>query len=216
MRRRSRNQVEWLAAQLLSWYEEHGRVFPWRRVSATNCAKVVAEVLLRRTQAQTVKWFLPQFLRQYPSWRALAAATKSEIGKALKPIGLWRTRSVTLHALSRLAAQHHGRLPADRQTLEAVPGVGEYVASAILLLVHGEPHPLVDTNMTRLLARFFDVEDLSTVHWLAAELVSAGDAATLNWAALDFAAAVCKHRSPCCGCCPMWRHCGHPAGIRLQ
>lgn len=180
-------------------------MFPWRRPSATNYEKVIAEVLLCCTRAETVAWFLQQFTRRFPSWRALARVDRDEIADKLKVIGLWRTRSETLETLAQLAHQNRGRLPADKEELKSVFGIGNYIASAVLMLTHGEVHPLIDSNVERVIRRFFgkaiDVESI------AQKLAAFANPVKVNWAVLDFAACICTHNSPKCEECLLRRRC---------
>lgn len=117
--------------------------------------RIVSEVLLQRTKAETVSRYLPAFVARFPSWARLAAASESELEPLLKPLGLWRRRAVSLAGLARYAASVRGRFPSKRDDLEAVPAVGQYVANAILLFRHGLPAPLLDSGMARVLARAF-------------------------------------------------------------
>ena len=73
--RRPPNKVRLFQALLLRWFSRNARVFTWRKQSATVYHKIVAEVLLQRTRAQVVSEFLPRFLKRYPSWKSLSAAS---------------------------------------------------------------------------------------------------------------------------------------------
>ena len=119
--------------RILAWYQRHGRQFPWRQ--ATSCyERIVAELLLQRTQANTVAKFYPGFIEEYPSWEVLAQATEDDLRALLQPIGLWRRRASTMVALASVMAKKQGRLPVSRDELERLPGISQYMASSILLL----------------------------------------------------------------------------------
>src|SRR5688500_1453567 len=94
--------VAWFQRRLLRWFKRHGRRFPWREESATVYVKILSEVLLQRTRAEVVAGFLPEFVRQFPSWDVLATATEEDLRRYLQPIGLWRRRAASLE---RLAAE---------------------------------------------------------------------------------------------------------------
>ena len=131
-----------LAKELLQWYEGNGRDFPWRR--AESCyERIVAELLLQRTQAVTVSKFYGSFLNRHPTWESLACATEQDLGDLLKPIGLWRRRARTLIQLSRTLLDSGYQFPSTRAELEKLPGVSQYMASAVLLLCHGKREPAV-------------------------------------------------------------------------
>jgi A/G-specific adenine glycosylase len=113
-----------------------------------------------------------------------------------------------------------GVFPQDRAELEALPGVGQYVANAIEMICFQTPRPLVDTNMARLLERYFAPRDLADIRHdpylqkLALHLVEVPNAMEINWAVMDFAALVCVVRSPKCDVCPMARHCNYARELR--
>jgi A/G-specific adenine glycosylase len=67
--------------RLLKWYRDHQRAFPWRKITASTYAKVVAELLLQRTRAETIAKFFPPFLRRFPSWKSLAQADEDALGE---------------------------------------------------------------------------------------------------------------------------------------
>jgi endonuclease III len=68
----------------------------------------------------------------------------------VKTIGLYRTKAKNLIALSRmLIAQHGGKVPHDREALEALPGVGRKTANVVLNVAFGEPTIAVDTHIFR-------------------------------------------------------------------
>ena len=188
--------------ELLEWYRQHGRRFPWRKRSASNYKKTIAEVLLQRTRAETVAEFSPGFFARYSSWSQLAEADENELTAVIRPVGLWRRRSKALINLAREMVKRNGRLPKNREELEALPGVGQYIANSIMLLCHNRPQPLLDTNMARVLERYFGPRTLSDIRYdpylqrLARLVVDCPDAIALNWAILDFAAKTCLNPSP--------------------
>ena len=200
-------------AELLGWYRNKGRRFPWRKRSASNYNKIIAEVLLQRTRAQQVAQIFPTFVVHYPSWFHLAKANQNELIGLIRTVGLWRKRSQTLIALATEMAKRNGRFPKDRERIEALPGIGQYIANSILLLCHDRPIPLLDTNMARVLERYFgprilrDIRYDSYLQHLARLVVDCTDALKLNWAILDFAAKVCSIRSPKCGSCVLAAGC---------
>jgi A/G-specific adenine glycosylase len=209
----SDEKISWFRERLLEWFALQGRRFPWRVKSATNYKKIIVEVLLKRTQADTVAKFFPSFLQRFPSWKKLAQATEDELIEILKPIGLHRQRAASLKPLASEMARRKGVYPRTREEIEALPGVGQYVANAIELFVHGRPRPLVDTNMTRVLERFFEPRKLVDIRYdpylqsLSQLVVSGENPVAINWALLDHAALICKQQLPKCNTCPLLERC---------
>lgn len=204
--------VTYIQTNLLIWYNQNGRKFPWRKKNLSNYQKVISEVLLQRTKAETVSKFYPQFVEKYPSWKSLAGAKRNDIEQYLKPIGLYKQRSERLLNLAKEMAKRNGRFPKDREQLESIPFVGQYIANAILLLIHNEPQPLLDINMARLLERFFeprklaDIRDDPFLQELARVVVQHEESKIINWAIIDFAALICK-KKPLCDECTLKDYC---------
>ena len=143
------NRIRAFRDAVISWYPAGGRRFPWRGKSASRYRLVVTELLLQRTRAETIADFYLAFETEFPSWKQLAQADERRLRKFLKPIGLWRRRAATLRGLARAMSDRNGRFPRTRDMIELLPGVGQYIANAILLLVHGQEEPLLDVNMAK-------------------------------------------------------------------
>lgn len=208
----SRPKIEFFKSSLLEWWNSGKRHFPWRNPSASRYQQIVSEVLLQRTQATTVARFWPGFMKRFPSWQALSDATVDEIESALRPIGLSQQRAPRLHALAVIAARQKGRFPHSRNELENLPGVGQYIASSVLMFSHGQCQPLLDVNMARVVERFFGPRTLADIRYdpylqqLCLRIVTGPKPQTVNWAILDFAALVCKPK-PRCESCPLQARC---------
>jgi A/G-specific adenine glycosylase len=198
---------------LLSWYKVKGRHFPWRNPSATNYQKIISEVLLQRTKAETAARLFPHFLKKYPSWKKLGDATVEELEETLKPIGLQKQRAKRVFQLAQEMNKRKGRLPAQREEIQQIPMFGQYITNAILLLVYGEPAPLLDVNMSRLLERFFGPRQQADIRYdpylqaLTYRVVDHKESKIINWAILDYSALVCKARNPLCETCSLTDRC---------
>lgn len=206
-------EIKYLQEKLLAWYKASGRHFPWRNKSISNYQKVIAEVLLQRTKAETVAKFYKQFIIDYPRWKSLVEADVKDIEEYLKPIGLYRQRSVRLQNLAKEMLKRNGRLPQDRADLESIPFMGQYIANAVELIVFNQTSPLVDVNMARVIERYFGPRKMADIRYdpylqdLAYRVVNHKEAKYINWAILDFATLVCTARSPKCEGCIFNKNC---------
>jgi A/G-specific adenine glycosylase len=203
------------ARRLLKWFVDHGRDLPWRKADQSLYRRVVAEVLLQRTKAETVAALYDGFFSQYPDWSSLANADKRSLEDSLRPFGLWKQRAPRLNALAQAMISRGGVFPPDRAELLKLPAVGHYVANSILLFAFHRSAPLLDTNMSRVLERHFGRRRLADIRYdqylndLASGVVSFGDSILINWAILDLAATVCLQRNPLCDECPVSDACRH-------
>lgn len=202
-----------IRARLLAWFEIHGRRFPWRARGIGSYEHVICEILLQQTSARTVAAIYPGFVERFPSWHSLASASEHEISNSLRPLGLWRRRSATLVRLAAEMINREGKYPRDRHELEKLPGVGQYIASAIMLFVHDDPEPLLDVNMARVIERYFGFRTLADIRYdpflqaAARACIEGQRPREVNWAFLDLGALICTPRKPACDRCPLKRGC---------
>jgi A/G-specific adenine glycosylase len=198
-----------LAPRLVTWYADHRRDLPWRRVRDPYCIWV-AEVMLQQTQVATVIPYYAHFLARFPTVESLAAAPLDEVLKAWEGLGYY-ARARHLHAAARqVAIEFDGQMPDTLDGLLSLPGVGSYTAGAILSTAFGQGVPAIDGNVRRVLSRAFAVEGDVTrgagqrrLWALAEELLPSGRAGDFNQALMDLGATVCTPRAPSCGQCPL-------------
>lgn len=208
--------------KLLNWFETAARAFPWRAVDATPYIQVLTEVLVQQTRAENVAAMLPHILSRYPDWQSLSRGRIADLEQLLRPLGLWRRRARALKNLATALSERNWKWPADRSELETLPAVGQYVASAVRIFVHQEREPLLDTNMARLLERYFGTRILADIRYdpwlqgLARSLVSREDPRHVNWAVLDFGALICTARRPRCPQCPLRTGCRFFRDVRRR
>lgn len=206
-------RLSWFRKNISRWFDKKERNFPWRKKSASKYQLIIAEVLLQRTQAETVSRFYPRFIKKFPSWKALTKAREKDLQVILKPIGLWRQRANAIKKLSSEMAKRNGRFPKTREEIEKIPAVGQYIANAVLMFCHEQPQPLLDVNMTRVLERFFGPRKLADIRYdpylqkLARDILPKKRFKEFNWAILDFASIICKSRRPVCNKCVLKAKC---------
>ncbi len=180
--------------------------------------------MLVQTTVTAVVPYYARFLARFPDVRALAAAEAAEVLKLWEGLGYYR-RARQLHAAARtIVADHGGTFPRDPDAIRALPGVGRYIAGAILSFAFDQPAPILEANTQRVLARWLacreDIKQTSVQErlWRAAErLVPPTGAATFNQAFMELGALVCIPRGPLCLVCPVAAECRARAlGIQEQ
>jgi A/G-specific adenine glycosylase len=109
-----------------------------------------------------------------------------------------------------------GSVPQDEKALRSLPRVGEYTAGAVRSFGFGLRAGIPDTNVIRLLQRFFGLPTTRKSHRgshsrilrdTAYEVLPVTDSRALNYAMLDFGALVCKSAKPRCVICPLSARC---------
>jgi A/G-specific adenine glycosylase len=202
----SKSNLQNAQNKLLDWYEIHGRKdLPWRNTENTYHV-YVSEVMLQQTQVKRVfEEYYFQFLQRFPSFVALANASLEEVFGMWSGLGYYR-RAKNLHESAKLCVD---AFPRDLKSLQNLPGVGRYTASAICSFGYHQSVSVVDTNIARVLARFFGVEDAKEVYlWeLADEFLNRSHPTSHNLALMDLGAMVCLPKNPTCQECPFVASC---------
>ncbi len=207
-----------LAADVVRWWTAEARDLPWR-ASRDPWEILVSETMLQQTQVARVVPAWHRFLDRFPTVEAAAATSAGDLIDAWTGLG-YNRRAVQLHECARAVVDRHdGRLPPDLDLLLELPGVGPYTARAILAFAFEHDVAVVDTNVGRVLARWFGrVLGRREVQELADSLVGPGMGWEWNQAILDFGALHCTKRTPDCQACPVvdgcaWRGVGPDPAI---
>jgi A/G-specific adenine glycosylase len=180
--------------------------------------------MLQQTPVARVLPVYEAWLERWPYPADLAAEPSGEAIRAWGRLGYPR-RAIRLHAAATaISEQHSGRVPDDYDALRALPGIGDYTASAVLAFAFGRRQPVLDTNVRRVLARVVSGDELPPNAVTAAEKAAARDllprddptAATWSVALMELGALVCTAAAPKCSRCPVraacaWHAAGHPA-----
>jgi A/G-specific adenine glycosylase len=195
------------------------RDLPWRRSGPPGRRDpyhvLLSEFMLQQTQVARVIDKFTLFLQRFPTLAHLAAAPVEDVLALWSGLGYYR-RARLLHAAAQaIITDHAGRVPRDVETLRSIPGIGPYTAGAIASIAHGEPSPLVDGNVVRVLLRIEGrdgrASEKATTDWTwtrAASLVTAADRpGVFNEALMELGATVCTPKSPTCESCPLAKLC---------
>ena len=197
---------------LLAWYRKNRRDLPWRR-TRDPYAILVSELMLQQTQVAAVIPYYREWMRRFPDFATLAAASERDILHAWQGLGYYARARNLRGAAQIIIEKHGGRFPRSADAIRALPGIGRYTANAVATFAFNRSLPIVEANISRLLARILDLQipiDSSAGRdalWTcAAALVPKREAATFNSALMDLGALVCGPR-PKCGVCPVKRFC---------
>lgn len=194
---------------VLNWHIDNERLYPWRN-TRDPYQVLIAEFLLQQTNADLVLRTYPKFVTMFPTVVTLADARIEDLLRLVGPIGLrYRAARMKLCAQS-IRDSFNGRIPQDRGILLKLPGVGPYIADAVLCYAFHQPTVPVDTNVIRVMSRFFDLRssksrartDRTFIADVVAHYPHPASRAE-NLAVLDFASMVCTARKPRCISCPV-------------
>jgi A/G-specific adenine glycosylase len=206
---------EFFQEDILLWFSKHYRSFPWRRYSDPYRI-MIAEFMLHRTRAAQVVPVYEEFLEKYPDVRTLAGADENEIKEVTRHLGLhWRSGHF-IAAAQFVLEEFGGEFPDNRKELLKIPGVGDYVAGAILTVCFNKPEHVIDSNIARFIDRFHglglkgELRRKRKIIDLSKDLFNISEPGTFLFAILDFTDKICKPRTPECNQCILNRDCRFP------
>ena len=198
-----------LTAPLLTWYDIHKRVLPWRGIRDPYRIWV-SEIMLQQTRVQAVLEYYARFMAELPDVYALAAVGEERLFKLWEGLGYY-SRARNLHRAAQVLVNDcGGEFPRTREELLHLPGVGDYTASAIASIAFGEPEPAVDGNLLRVAARvggiaenIMDARVRRRFRAMLTESIDCERPGEWNQAMMDLGATVClPNGAPLCEKCP--------------
>ena len=131
---------------VLGYFKKNSRDFPWR-TTKDPYKILVSEVMLQQTQTERVVAKYAEFLKAFPTWRALSEATPADVVKVWMGLGYYR-RAFNLHKAAQSVCHEYGGSPPETaEDLRKLPGVGPYTAAAVAAFAFGEPAPMIETNI---------------------------------------------------------------------
>ncbi|NPA83490.1 MAG: A/G-specific adenine glycosylase [Epsilonproteobacteria bacterium] len=192
---------------LLEWYKHYGRHdLPWRQ-SRDPYRVYVSEVMLQQTQVERVLGYYQRFIERWPSLQALALAKEEEVLALWSGLGYYSRARNLLKSAQLCAATG---LPRSYEELLRLPGIGRYTASAICAFAYDQPVVVIDTNIKRVLRRYFATTKDNGLWDLAKTILDTKHPREHNLALMDLGALVCTPTAPQCHECPLHPTCqGH-------
>src|ERR1700744_3105136 len=210
------------ADSVLGWYAVHAHDLPWRAPGGSPWAVLVSEIMLQQTPVSRVLPAYQAWLARWPTAAALGADAPGEAVRQWGRLGYPR-RALRLHETATIVTEKYaGELPATRDELLALPGIGAYTAAAVAVFAFGHKHAVLDTNVRRVLARvesgreFPGAQPSAAEDRLAGLLVPDGDAVAARWsvAVMELGALMCTAAAPRCDDCPVAQQCAWLAAGR--
>ncbi|MFW0870930.1 MAG: A/G-specific adenine glycosylase [Patescibacteria group bacterium] len=149
---------EELKQALWGYYDTGSRNLSWRK-SITPYKVVVSEIMLQQTQVSRVEQYFAKWMRDFPSWKALAGASRKDVLGHWQGLG-YNRRALYLHRTACIVSnQYGGRLPRESSELVALPGIGPYTSGAIRAFAFNILDIFLETNIrTVLIHHFFEAE----------------------------------------------------------
>ncbi|PZE20326.1 hypothetical protein [Paenibacillus xerothermodurans] len=198
------------------WYLQNKRIFPWR-LSSNPYHIFIAEFLLQQTHVRKVEEVYLQLLNRFPTITELMNADEKDLLQYISPLGLSYRASRLKEASIVINDKYYSEIPDNYNALIKLPGIGDYIANAVLCYGYHQKTIPIDTNVIRLFCRYFgltsDKPRPRTDKVLASKIRKLYpldlDYKNANLAVLDFAGLVCTARKQKCIECPLSEQCSY-------
>lgn len=143
-----------------NWYTQSGRKdLPWRDYSLPRDELLyrvwISEILLQQTQAERVIPFFEKILEKFPNTSNLSKSDYEEFFPYYQGLGYYSRARNILKTAKIIHNDYKGKFPDDKKSLQKLPGIWNYTASAILAFGYGKPFLAFDTNLEKIFSRFF-------------------------------------------------------------
>ncbi|MFC1814545.1 A/G-specific adenine glycosylase [Thermodesulfobacteriota bacterium] len=208
-----KKDINILQQSLIQWYRQNHRRLPWRETD--NPFYIwVSEVMLQQTQVKTVLPYYQKFLHRFPDLKSLSNADLQDVLKIWEGLGYY-ARARNLHRAAKMVVdQFGGEVPDKWEDFRKLPGVGEYIASAVLSIAFQCTYAVVDGNVRRVLSRLFLINvpvnktsSFKKFKDVAAEILDPRHPEIFNQAMMELGAIVCRLLNPACNTCPLQTYC---------
>ena len=197
-------KTEKLKIDLLNWYKKNKRGFSWRKTT-DPWQILLIETLSQQTQLERANEYFDKFLIQFPSPKSMANSSLKIILKMWSGLG-YNNRAKRLYEASKIIEKKG--FDEIYPNFEVLPGVGPYTKNAILSFAYGEKVLAIDTNIERIIQRYFGLNDTKDFFKESSKYFLRNvDSRDINQAFMDFGSSICKSSNPTCNNCPIESGC---------
>ncbi len=202
------NALERFRSEILEWGNKNFRDFPWRN-TRDPYKILIAEIMLHRTNADQVKNIYEKFIENFPNFESIVREGSEKIRTEMHSLGLFWRSDLLYRLAEEMTEKYNGILPLEKKKLMGLPGIGHYIASAILCFGYNRPEPLLDTNTVRVIGRIFGIKITDSsrrskkFYKIMQDIVLCEEPGRLSLSMIDFAALVCTATNPKHELCPV-------------
>jgi endonuclease-3 len=196
------------------------RAYPDARIALhfrTPFELLVATILSAQCTDERVNLVTPGLFRRYPTARELARATPGQLEQEIRSTGFYRAKTRSLLGMARaLVERHGGQVPAQREALTALPGVGLKTANVVLGNAFGQDALAVDTHVFRVSQRLglARSEDSDQLHDQLVDILPREKLTQVTHLLIVHGRRTCQARKPACPACPVRPLCPWPDKTR--
>ena len=193
-----------LKKNLLIWYKENKRSFNWRYTN-DPWKILLIEIISQQTQINRANIYYQEFIKKFPTPESMSQSSLKTILKMWSGLG-YNNRAIRLYESSKLIAEKGFKN--IYPNFELLPGVGQYTKNAILSFAYGDKVLALDTNLERVLTRYFAIDSTKNYIKKYSDFLLAGvNSRDLNQALMDLGSSICTSSNPKCDICPLEKKC---------
>jgi A/G-specific adenine glycosylase len=174
----------------------------------------VSEIMLQQTRAAAVIPYYGRFMAELPTVFRLAACDEEKLLKLWEGLGYYSRARNLKKCAEAMVREYGGRFPKSVEELKRLPGIGPYTAGAIASIAFGLPHPAVDGNVLRFVARYQGIFDniaapatRKLVETTCQKWIPNDRPGDFNQAMMEMGAMMCTPKNPDCPTCPFASEC---------
>ena len=193
-----------LKQHLFSWYRNNKRTFSWRNTNDPWKIFLI-EIISQQTQINRADDYYKKFVKEFPTPESMARSSLKKVLELWSGLG-YNNRAKRLYESSKILSK--SSFDNINPNFEILPGVGPYTKNAILSFAYGDSVLAIDTNLERIITRYFGVDDAKDyLKRYSQSLLKKVNSKDLNQAFMDFGSMVCTSLSPSCDKCPLENEC---------
>lgn len=164
--------------------------------------------MLVRTRAEVAEKVFLEFMEEFPKPELLCSSDLTRVANYFRKLGLPGRAGRLVGAVCTILSSYGGEVPCDYAKLRELPGVGDYIARVMLSRVCGRKYAFVDSNVLRVLSRFYGRPmRISEAARALEESLGGRNLLEVNVALIDLGASVCRPGKPRCPDCPLGSSC---------
>jgi A/G-specific adenine glycosylase len=193
-----------LKLELINWYKKNKRSFLWRNTT-DPWQILLIETLAQQTQLERANNYFKKFIEVFPTPKSMANSSLKIILQMWSGLG-YNNRAKRLYEASKIIEKKG--FNQIYPNFDYLPGVGPYTKNAILSFAYGEKVLAIDTNIERIIKRYFGLNDTKDFFKENSKyFLQKVDSREINQAFMDFGSSICKSTNPTCSTCPIEKDC---------
>ena len=203
------NEIIYFRRKISTWSKLNYISYPWRETD-NKWHSLVAEIMLQKTRAIKVLRIYNFFIEKYPDASSFISSYRKDNWNVFETLGLLKRYEMFIKMAKEIDANG---MPNSKEGFQKLPGVGEYVSSAMMSLHCGKREIILDSNIMRFISRlkgFYQIQEGERIKmikkYLERLVPNSNDIKIFNYSLLDFSMIICKP-TPNCIDCPLKRKC---------